>query len=167
METRSYKQASDADTPPPASSAGQNLQQIDLGPFSSVKIEDSKTPSKIDISQPLLSLEEIAVVMAMRSTPSTGRPSIPSTSNAYEDFRTPFQVSSAKLEASLPPNSSPLTAVTAFLPSTTTVTAKPITAKKTINWDLSTLSKDNFTLSSTLNKPRFEQLDRILRSNNL
>ena len=47
------------------------------------------------------------------------------------------------------------------------MTAKPITAKETINWDLSTLSKDKFTLSSTLNKPHFEQLDRILRSNDL
>ena len=118
------------------------------------------TPSKLDISQPQFSLEEIAVVMAMRSTPSTF---FPSSSNTYEDFKTPFQVSCAKLEALLPPNSSPPTAATAPSTPSSPKTEKKAIQKQNGKWELHDLAKNQFTLSSTLNKPRWEKLDRILK----
>ena len=132
-----------------------------------MKIEDSKTPSKLDISQPLLSLEEIAVVMAMRSTPSKGQSSLPSSSNAFEDFQQPLQVSFAKLDAPLPPNSFPPTAATAPSTPSTLKTEKKALQKQTGKWDLHDLAKNQFTLASTLNKPRWEKLDRILKMNSL
>ena len=44
---------------------------------------------------------------------------------------------------------------------------KIVSKTETKPFDLKMLLKDKFTMSSTLNKARFEQLDRILRSNGL
>ena len=44
---------------------------------------------------------------------------------------------------------------------------KTVSKTETKPFDLKMLLKDKFTMSSTLNKARFEQLDRILRSNGL
>ena len=44
---------------------------------------------------------------------------------------------------------------------------KTVVKTETKPFDLKMLLKDKFTMSSTLNKARFEQLDRILRSNGL
>ena len=44
---------------------------------------------------------------------------------------------------------------------------KAISKIETRDFDLQTLVEDKFTLSSSLNKPRFEQLERILKSNGL
>ena len=42
-----------------------------------------------------------------------------------------------------------------------------VVLKETKTFDLKTQLKDRFTLTSVGNRPRFEQLDRILRTNHL
>ena len=167
METRASKPASDAETPSTALSATKNLSQIESGPFSSIKIESTTPPSKTDISPLLLSREEMSVVMAMRSQPPTAIKHIPSSSNAFEDFQQPLQVSFTKLDAPTPPNSIPPTAATAPSTPSTPKTDKKAVQKQTGKWDLHDLVKNQFTLSSTLNKPRWEKLDRALKMNSL
>jgi Zinc finger C-x8-C-x5-C-x3-H type (and similar) len=48
-----------------------------------------------------------------------------------------------------------------------TETEKIIPRKETKTFDLKVLNKDKFSMTSVLNKQRFEQLDRLLRSNDL
>jgi hypothetical protein len=48
-----------------------------------------------------------------------------------------------------------------------TETEKIIPRKETKTFDLKVLNKDKFSMTSALNKQRFEQLDRLLRSNDL
>jgi hypothetical protein len=50
---------------------------------------------------------------------------------------------------------------------TSTETEKIIPRKETKTFDLKVLNKDKFSMTSVLNKQRFEQLDRLLRSNDL
>ena len=128
-------------------------------------MEHSTPPFKADPHQFVLSAEEISVVLAMRSPPSTASTSLPSLSNAFEDFQQPLQVSFAKLDAPIPPNSNPPTAATATSTPSTPQTDRKATQKQTNKWDLGDLFKNQFTLSSTLNKPRWEKLDRILKIN--
>ena len=113
----------------------------------------------------MLSAEEISVVMAMRSPPTTEPTSIPSLPSLSQDLRTPSKETFDKLE--LPPNFPPPTAATAPSTPSTPKTEKKAIQKQTGKWDLHDLAKNQFTLSSTLNKPRWEKLDRILKMNSL
>ena len=167
METRASKHVSDAETPPPASSATEDQSQNTPGPFSSPKKEDLSPLIKSEFPQLSLSAEEFSIVMAMRSSPTTENTFVPSLASLLHDLGTPPKVYSEKLEAPTPPNSNPPTADTAILLHTSATKTPTITARETRCFDLQKLEKEKFTLSSTLNKPRFEQLDRILKGNEL
>ena len=167
METRASKTAADPETPSPAASHSEDLSQITKGPFSTSKIESSETQIKSELRSLMLSDEEMAAVMAMRNPPSTPSPSLPPRSSVHEDVQTDVKVSFTTLEPPTPPLSNSPTAVTAI--STPSISTTGVHAVKlyTPKYDLSDLAKNPFTLSSTLNKPRWEKLIRILKSNGL
>ena len=160
METRASKTASDSS---PTQNPPQNVQ----GPFTTVKLEPTSDISNPEIRLLHLSDEELSVVMAMRSPPSASNTTTPSCSKINEDFQKPLQVSFPKMEHLTPPYPNPPTAVTASSTSTTTKTEKYAPKHLTPKWDLSDLARNQFTLSSTLNKPRWDRLNRILKSNGL
>ena len=167
METRASKHASDAETPPPALSPSEDQSQKPSGPFSSPKKEVSAPPIKSEFSPLLLSAEELSVVMAMRSPPTTENTSVPSLASLLPDLGTPSKVCFEKLDAPTPPYSNPPTAVTAISTPSTSTTGLHAVKLFTPKYDLSDLAKNPFTLSSTLNKPRWEKLIRVLKSNGL
>ena len=80
---------------------------------------------------------------------------------------TPFELTAAEILAILAMRIPPKTPIESAPPSHMSLRPKLITKIETKTFDLKTLVKDKFTMSSGLNKPRFEQLDRILRSNHL
>ena len=80
---------------------------------------------------------------------------------------TPFELTAAEILAIMAMRIPPKTPIESGPPSHMSLRPKLFTKIETKTFDLKTLVKDKFTMSSGLNKPRFEQLDRILRSNHL